>query len=150
MDYHNAITFSLYQLQSTLKYKKKSSSTFGKINKYKLDPIAKQTLLLKKENGELNLKEPETTETPTCGLTYLHIDLYKISPEYDYLKVKEIKSSNLKTPFYYFDLVDYIKKNQNTTITKEKPQSKTIYQNILNHRSKGHITFCKTMWKTIF
>ena len=77
MDYHNAITFSLYQLQSTLKYKKKSSSTFGKINKYKLDPIAKQTLLLlKKENGELNLKEPETTKTPTCGLTYLHIDLY--------------------------------------------------------------------------
>ena len=77
MDYHNAITFSLYQLQSTLKYKKKSSSTFGKINKYKLDPIAKQTLLLlKKENGELNLKEPETTKIPTCGLTYLHIDLY--------------------------------------------------------------------------
>ena len=58
------------------KIQKKSSSTFGKINKYKLDPIAKQTLLLKKENGELNLKEPETTKTPTCGLTYLHIDLY--------------------------------------------------------------------------
>ena len=46
MDEQIAILFSVYQLQSTLKYKKKSSSTFGKINKYKLDPIAKQTLFL--------------------------------------------------------------------------------------------------------
>ena len=142
--------FSLYQLQSTLKYKKTSSSTFGKINKYKLDPIAKQTLFLQKENGGLNLKEPETTKTPTCGLTYLHIDLHKVFPEYDYPKINKIKSSNPKTPFCYLDLVDYFKKNQKTTITKEKPQTKTIYQNILNHRSRGHITFCKTMWKTIF
>ena len=98
----------------------------------------------------MNLKEPETTKKPTCELTYLHIELYKVSPEYDYLKINKIKSSNPKSPFYYFDLVDHIKKNQNTTIPKEKPQHKTIYQNILNHRSKGHITFSKTMWKTIF
>ena len=71
MDYHNAITFSLYQLQSTLKYKKKSSSTFGKINKYKLDPIAKQTLFLQKENGGLTLKETEITKNHFCGLSYI-------------------------------------------------------------------------------
>ena len=66
------------------------------------------------------------------------------------MKINKIKSSNPKTPFYYFNLVDYILKNQNTTITKENPQSKTIYQNILNHRSKRHIIFCKTMWKIFF
>ena len=55
--------------------KKESSSTFDKINKCTLDPIAKQTLFLQKENGGFNLKEPETTKNPTCGLTYLHIDL---------------------------------------------------------------------------
>ena len=68
--------FSLYQLQSTLKHTKKSSSTFGKINKYKSDPIAKQTLFLQKENGGLNLKEPETTKTPTSGLTFIYILTY--------------------------------------------------------------------------
>ena len=62
MDEHIPILFSVYQLQSTLKYKKKPSSTFGKINQYKLDPIAKQTLFLSKETGGLNLKEPETTK----------------------------------------------------------------------------------------
>ena len=146
MDWHNAITFSLYQLQSELKYKKKASSTFGKINKYKLDPIAKQTLFLQKENGGFNLKEPEITKTPTCGLSYILTYIRYLQN----MKINKIKSSNPKTPFYYFDLVDYIKKNQNTTITKEKPQSKTIYQNILNHQSTGHITFFKTMWKTNF
>ena len=98
----------------------------------------------------MNLKEPETTKNPTSGLTYLHIDLYKVSPEYDYLKINKIKSSNPENLFYYFDLVHYLKKNQNTTITKEKPQSKTIYQNILNHRSKGHITFKKQCGKQFF
>ena len=32
-------------------------------------------MFLQKENGGFNLKEPETTKNPTCGLTYLHIDL---------------------------------------------------------------------------
>ena len=111
-----------------------------------MDPIAKQTLFPQKENGGLNLKEPEITKTPTSGLSYILTDIRYLQN----IKINQIKSSNPNTPFYYFDLVDYINKNQNTTITKEKSQTKTIYQNILNHRSKGDITFCKTIWKTIF
>ena len=100
------------------KIQKKSFSTFGKINKYKLDPLAQQILFLQKENGGFNLKETEIMKNPTCGLSYILTYIRYLQN----MKINKIKSSNPKTPFYYFDLVDYTKKNQNTTITKEKPQ----------------------------
>ena len=57
-------------------------------------------------------------KNPTCGLSYILTYIRYLQN----MKINKIKSSNPKTPFYYFDLVDYTKKNQNTTITKEKPQ----------------------------
>ena len=92
------------------KIQKISSSTVGKINKYKLDPIGKQTLFLQKENGRFNLKEPETTKNPTCGLTYLHIDLYNVSPEYENQQNKIFKPKNPFLLFWFSRL--YLKKSK--------------------------------------
>ena len=56
-------------------------------------------------------------------------DLYNLSSDYNYLKNNNrIKAFNPKRPFYYYDLVDYIK-IQNNTIINKKPINKTIYQN---------------------
>ena len=51
------------------KIQKKSSSTFGKINKYKLDPIAKQTLLLKRK-WRIEFKRTRNNRNPHLW-TYL-------------------------------------------------------------------------------
>ena len=39
-------------------------------------------------------------------------------------------------PFYYKDIVNYIK-NQNKSISKIKPQTKTIYQNIIQEGAQN-------------
>ena len=45
------------------------------------------------------------------------------------------KTINGKKPFYYKDIIDYIK-SQNKKITQLKPETKTIYQNIIQQHTK--------------
>ena len=58
----------------------------------------------------------------------------------------KIKASNLKTPFCYHDLLDYIK-NQSNTIQIKKSETKKTYQNILIHEAKHYTNFGETIWK---
>ena len=49
-------------------------------------------------------------------------------------------------PFYYKDIVNYIK-NQNKNISKIKPQTKKIYQNIIQEGAKQHKIAGEIQWK---
>ena len=49
-------------------------------------------------------------------------------------------------PFYYKDIVNYIK-NKNKSISKIKPQTKTIYQNIIQEGVKQHKIAGEIQWK---
>ena len=132
----------------------------------KVELITRKTLFQQKINGGLNLKESEIhnismkvkhmlslkeqTQAPpwTFLATYwLATYLYNLSSDYNYFKSNNrIKAFNLKTPFCYYDLVDYIK-NQNNTIIKGKPITKTIYQTMLIHGCKEHTIFGEILWK---
>ena len=58
----------------------------------------------------------------------------------------KVKASTPKIPFYYHDLLEYIK-NQSNIIQIKIPETKTIYQIILIHGAKNYIIFGETMWK---
>ena len=96
------------------------------------------------------LTQKEQTQPPLLTFVdtyWLATYLYNLSSDYNYFKSNNrIKAFNLKTPFCYCDLVDYIK-NQDNTIIKEKPITKTIYQTMLNHGCKEHTIFGETLWK---
>ena len=53
---------------------------------------------------------------------------------------------NPKTPFYYHDLIYYIKV-ENKTILTEKPKTKKIYLNMLKHVGRDHIITGEKLWK---
>ena len=57
-----------------------------------------------------------------------------------------IKTTNGKKPFYYKDIIDYIK-NQNKNMPNIKPQTKIIYQNILQQHTKQYKTAGEIQWK---
>ena len=56
------------------------------------------------------------------------------------------KTLNKKKPFYYNDIINYIK-DQNQSITKIKPETKQIYQKILQEGSKQHEITREKQWK---
>ena len=56
------------------------------------------------------------------------------------------KTINGKKPFYYKDIIDYIK-SQNKKITQIKPETKTIYQNIIQQHIKQYKIAGETQWK---
>ena len=78
---------------------------------------------------------------------WLGKDIYDYNKEFHYLRNNNIaKTTNKEAPFYYKDLVQYIK-YQNTNITKLKNETKIIYKNILQQRSQNHVLYGETMWK---
>ena len=100
--------------------------------KKNVEPISRKTLFLKKEQGGLSIKEPEADnlamilkhllnlkqeeQPPWMYLAthWLGKDIYDYSKEFHYLRNNNIaKTTNKEAPFYYKDLVQYIK-YQNT------------------------------------
>ena len=60
-----------------------------------------------------------------------------------------MKTINNKRPFYYQDIIYYIK-NENTNIQKiEHPTTKNIYKEIIEHGSKQHKIAGETLWKKL-
>ena len=56
------------------------------------------------------------------------------------------KTINGKKPFYYKDIIDYIK-SQNKKITQTKPETKTIFQNIIQQHTNQYKIAGETQWK---
>ena len=96
----------------------------------------------------LNLKQQEKQLPWMYSATYwLAKDIYNYSKEFHYLrKNNRVKTTNKEAPFYYKDLVQYIK-YQNTNITKLKNETKIIYKNILQQGLQNHVIYGETMWK---
>ena len=130
------------------------------------EPIARKTIHLKQKLGGLNLLEPEAhnyamrikhlmtlkqKENPpswkNLATYWLTMVIYKYTKEFHFLmNNNRIKTTNGKKPFYYKDIIDYIK-NQNKNMPNIKPQTKIIYQNILQQHTKQHKTAGEIQWK---
>ena len=78
------------------------------------------------------------------------MDLYNYSKQYNFLMDNNrIKTVNNKKPYYYQDIIYYIK-NENKDIKKIKnPTTKNIYQNIIQEGSKQHKIVVEALWKNL-
>ena len=112
----------------------------------KTEPIAIKTIHLKQKSGGLNLVEPEVhnyamrikhlltlkeKEKPpswkNLASYWLTMDIHNYTKEYKFLmNNNRTKTLNGKKPFYYNDIVNYIK-NQNQNVPKTKPETKMIH-----------------------
>ena len=84
----------------------------------------------------LNLKYKKDQLPWSYLATYwLAKDIYKFGKEYNYLKNNNrAKTTNQKKPFYYYDLIYYIK-TQNPNLPKIKANT-ILYTSILQENSK--------------
>ena len=115
------------------------------------EPIARKTIHLKQKSGVLNLLEPEAhnyamrikhlmtlnkkENPPPCKnlATYWLTDIHNYAKQFNFLiNNNRTKTIHGKKPFYYKDTTDYVK-SQNKKITQIKPETQTIYQNIIQH-----------------
>ena len=130
------------------------------------EPIARKTIHLKQKSGGLNLIEPEAhnyamrikhlmtlnqKEKPppwkNLATYWLTSDIPNYTKEFNFLvNNNRTKTINGKKPFYYKDITDYIE-TQNKKITQIKPETKTIYQNILQQHTKQYKIARETQWK---
>ena len=149
----------------------KANKINNKISKYlrnnkPTEPIARKTIHLKQKLGGLNLLEPEAhnyamrikhlmtlkqKENPpswkNLATYWLTMVIYKYTKEFHFLmNNNRIKTTNGKKPFYYKDIIDYIK-NQNKNMPNIKPETKIIYQNILQQHTKQHKAAGEIQWK---
>ena len=97
------------------------------------------------------LQIQQKTNTPTwenIATYWLTLDLNKISKRYQFLMSNNrIKTINRNKPFYYNNIIYYIK-NENTKIQKiQNPTTKNIYEEIIEHGSKEHNVAGETLWK---
>ena len=129
------------------------------------EPIARKTLFLPKNNGGINIKEPEahnmamrikhllTLKQSKNQPPWTHIavywlgkDIYNYNKEFHNLKKNNITKTNKMPPFYYRDLVHYIK-TQNRNIPNLQNKTKIIYKSILEKRSGNHNVYGEKKWK---
>ena len=130
------------------------------------EPIARKTIHLKQKSGGLNLIEPEAhnyavrikhlmtlnqKEKPppwkNLATYWLTSDIHNYTKEFNFLvNNNRTKTINGKKPFYYKDITDYIE-TQNKKITQIKPETKTIYQNIIQQHIKQYKIAGETQWK---
>ena len=96
----------------------------------------------------MTLKQKENPPSLKNLATYwLTTDIHKYTKEFHFLmKNNKIKTINAKKPFYYKDIIDYIK-NHNENIPNIKTETKIIYQNILQQHTKQNKTAGKIQWK---
>ena len=117
--------------------------------------IVRKTLFLKKEHGGLIINETEAhnlsmslkdllnfkkseKELPLMYLAtyWLAKDIYNYSKDFQYLENNNrAKTTNKEAPFYYKNLIHYVKKQNSTTPTL-KNETKTIYKTILKKAPK--------------
>ena len=80
----------------------------------------------------LNKKE----NPPPCknlATYWLTSDIHNYAKQFNFLiNNNRTKTIHGQKPFYYKDTIDYIK-SQNKKITQIKPETQTIYQNIIQH-----------------
>ena len=130
------------------------------------EPIARKTIHLKQKSGGLNLTEPEahnyamrtkhlmTLNQKEKPLPWKHLatywltsDIHNYTQEVNFLmNNNRTKTINRKKPFHYKDIIDYIK-TLNKKITQRKPETKTIYQNILQQHTKQYKIAGEAQWK---
>ena len=96
----------------------------------------------------LNLKYQEESPIWTYLATYwLAKDINKYGKEYNYLKSNNrTKTLNADSPFYYKDLIEYIK-TQNLNIIKKKITTKILYNDILIKGSENDAIEGEIHWK---
>ena len=129
----------------------------------------KKALFLPKNKGGINIKEPEVhnlamrikhllnlkykkDQLPWSYLAtyWLAKDIYKFGKEYNYLKNNNrAKTTNQNTPFYYYNLIYYIK-TQNPNLPKIKANTKLLYTNILQEGSKQLKIAGEIQWQKYF
>ena len=91
-----------------------------------------------------NQKQPPWTYIATYWLVK---DIYNYGQEYHYLKKNNrARTTHQKNPFYYRDLMHYIK-TQNPNIPKIKNETKASYKIIIQKGSQEHIISGETVWK---
>ena len=130
------------------------------------EPIARKAIHLKQKSGGLNLIEPEAhnyamrikylltlkqkEKLPSwknLATYWLTMDIHNYTKEYNFLMNNDrTKTLNRKKPFYYNDIINYIK-NQNQNIPKIKPETKIIYKKIIEEGSKQHTIVGERQWK---
>ena len=129
------------------------------------EPIARKTLFLPKNKGGINIKEPEAhnmamrikhlltlkqskNQPPWTYIAvyWLGKDIYNYNKEFHNLKKNNITKTNKMPPFYYRDLVHYIK-TQNRNIPNLQNKTKIIYKSILEKRSGNHNVYGEKKWK---
>ena len=116
------------------------------------EPIATKTIHLKQKLGGLNLLEPKAhyyamrikhlmalnqKENPlpwkNLATYWPTADIHNYTKEFDFLMNNtRIKTINGKKPFYYKDIIDYIK-NNNKNIIEIKSEIKTYYNSTQNN-----------------
>ena len=125
----------------------------------KQEPIARKTLFLPKNKGGLNLKEIEahnyamrikhllTLKQKENKPAWMQIatywlakDIYNYNKNYNYLKHNNITKTSKIPPFYYRELIYYMK-TQNPKIPHLKTGTKEIYNNILQNGSQNYTIF---------
>ena len=153
-------------LQTTLIIQDK---IFKYIWKNKQEQIARKTIFLPKKLGGLHLLETQSHNIamrikhllqlkqnhnpPTWNniATYwLALDLHKISKCYHILMANNrMRTINNKRPFYYQDIIYYIK-NENTKIQKiQNPTTKHMYQEIIEHGLTQYKIAGEILWKKL-
>ena len=141
---------------------------FQYIWKNKQEPISRKTLFLNKKLGGLNLLEPQahnmarrikhilqlkqTQKIPPWKnlATYsLAIDIHNFSKDFRFLlDNNRTKTINGKKPYYYQDIIYYIKNENKDIKTLPNPTTKNIYQKIIQEGSKQHKVAGENLWKT--
>ena len=80
------------------------------------------------------------------SIYWLAKEIYNYNKDYYPLKKNNILKSTQTVPFYYRDIIYYIK-TQNQKIPNIKNETKTLYKDILLKWSKNHLINGESKWK---
>ena len=95
----------------------------------------------------LTLKQKENKPAwMQIAIYWLAKDIYNYNKNYNHLKHNNITKTNKIAPFYYRELIYYLK-IQNPKIPHLKTETKEIYNNILQNGSQNHTIFGEKKWK---